>query len=58
MTITDTQGIVDKGDLAYAALKGIEEMLDDKDLKLGEHSHSAIYDAIWDLAAHLTLKSV
>ena len=48
MTITDTQGVVDKGDLAYAALKGIEEMLGDKNLKLGEHSDNAVYDAIWD----------
>ena len=55
MRISDSTAF-DKGDLAWAAVKGIEDMLETKGHKLDDDSDSAIYDAVWMLARTLTFK--
>ena len=55
MTITETLR-VDKGELAYAAIRAIEQLLADRELKLDDDSDDALHEVIWDQLGHITVK--
>ena len=47
---------IDKGALAYAAIKAIEELLADFNHQLADDSDDALHDVIWDQLGHITVK--
>ena len=53
MTLSESN--IDKGALAYAAIKAIEELLADFDHQLAD-SDDALHDVIWDQLGRITVK--
>ena len=56
MTLADSN--IDKGALAYAAIRAIEELLADFNHQLADNSDDALHDVIWDQLGHITVKPV
>ena len=54
MTLADSN--IDKGALAYAAIRAIEELLADFDHQLADDSDDALHDVIWDQLGHITVE--
>ena len=54
MTLADSN--IDKGALAYAAIRAIEELLADFNHQLADDSDDALHDVIWDQLGHITVK--
>ena len=54
MTLSDSN--IDKGALAYAAIRAIEELLADFNHQLADNSDDALHDVIWDQLGHITVK--
>ena len=56
MTLADSN--IDKGALAYAAIRAIEELLADFNHQLADNSDDALHDVIWDQLGHITVEPV
>ena len=54
MTLNQTFRI-DKGDLAYVALRAIEEHLDRSGYKLGLGSDDGIHEALWEALGYVEI---
>lgn len=52
MTLNETFRI-DKGDLAYVALRAIEEHLDQSGYKLGLGADDGIHEALWEALGYV-----
>ena len=55
-TMTLSESNIDKGALAYAAIRAIEELLADFNHQLADDSDDALHDVIWDQLGHITVK--
>ena len=56
MTLTETFS-VDKGDLAWVALKAIEDHLKQHDLRLGLGSDDGIHEALWEALGYVEVET-
>ena len=54
MTLSDSN--IDKGALAYAAIRAIEDLMADFNHKLADDSDVALHDVIWDQLGRITVK--
>ena len=54
MTLADSH--IDKGALAYAAIRAIEDLLADFNHQLDDDSDAALHDVIWDQLGRITVK--
>ena len=54
MTLADSH--IDKGALAYAAIRAIEELLADFNHQLDDDSDDSLHDVIWDQLGRITVK--
>ena len=54
MTLSDSN--IDKGALAYAAIRAIEDLMADFNHKLDDDSEDALHDVIWDQLGRITVK--
>ena len=54
MTLSDSN--IDKGALAYAASRAIEDLMADFNHKLDDDSEDALHDVIWDQLGRITVK--
>lgn len=52
MTLNETFSF-DKGDLAFVALRAIEEHLDSKGFKLGLGADDGIHEALWEALGYV-----
>ena len=51
-----SESSIDKGALAYAAIRAIEDLLADFNHQLADDSDDALHDVIWDQLGHITVK--
>ena len=56
MTLSESN--IDKGALAYAAIKAIEDLLADFNHQLADDSDDSLHDVIWDQLGRITVKPV
>ena len=54
MTLTESN--IDKGALAYAAIRAIEDLLADFNHQLDDDSDDSLHDVIWDQLGRITVK--
>ena len=54
MTLSESN--IDKGVLAYAAIRAIEDLLADFNHKLADDSDDSLHDVIWDQLSRITVK--
>ena len=57
MTLNETFSI-DKGDLAYVALRAIEEHLEQSGFKLGFGADDGIHEALWEALGYVEVDRV
>lgn len=54
MTLSESN--IDKGALAYAAIRAIEDLLADFNHELADDSDDSLHDVIWDQLGRITVK--